>query len=238
MSVKHAMLALLAAEPSSTYQLRKRFDASTGQGLPLNIGQVSSTLQRLERDGMVTRDGMVDLGGGNPGAHDNGAGPETAAGAGQRWQLLAPGRDELSKWWARPVVAEQRGRDELVLKLTLAAVIPGVDVAALLQTQRAATQRAMHDLTKVRRGIDAGDLVPRLVVDHHLFITEAELRWIDDVEAALVQRAAAASRAASIAGGASEQSLAHSAPGNTGTAGTAGTENIVAATPSNPAEMR
>ena len=31
MSVKHAMLALLSAQPSSTYQLRKRFDASTGR---------------------------------------------------------------------------------------------------------------------------------------------------------------------------------------------------------------
>ena len=105
MSVKHAMLALLAAAPSSTYQLRKRFDASTGQGLPLNIGQVSSTLQRLERDGMVTRDGTLA-------ASDTQATGD-GAGAGQLWRLRQAGRDELASWWASPVLAEQRGRDEL-----------------------------------------------------------------------------------------------------------------------------
>ncbi|WP_083506738.1 PadR family transcriptional regulator [Leucobacter sp. G161] len=166
MSVKHAMLALLAAEPSSTYQLRKRFDATTGQGLPLNIGQVSSTLQRLERDGMAER--PAD---------------------GQLWQLLPAGREELALWWASPVLAEQRGRDELVLKLALAAVTPGVDVSELLQTQRAATQRAMHDLTRVRRSIAADEVVARLVVDHHIFQAEAELRWIDDAEATLLRAA-------------------------------------------------
>lgn len=181
MSVKHAMLALLAAAPSSTYQLRKRFDASTGQGLPLNIGQVSSTLQRLERDGMVTRDGTLA-------ASDTQATGD-GAGAGQLWRLRQAGRDELASWWASPVLAEQRGRDELVMKLALAIVTPGVDVTALLQSQRTSTQRTMHDLTRVRRDVARDDIVGRLVVDHHIFTAEAELRWLDDAEAAL-QRAA------------------------------------------------
>lgn len=172
MSVKHAMLALLSAEPSTTYQLRKRFDASTGQGWPLNIGQVSSTLQRLERDALVVREKYVE--------HE--AHP---------WQLTAAGRNELAQWWARPVVAEQRGRDELLVKLMLATVTPGVDVAQLIQDQRAATQRAMHDLTRLRRATTDTDLVGRLVLDHHIFMSEAELRWLDDVEGS-VQRVASA----------------------------------------------
>ena len=177
--MKHAMLALLSAHPSSSYQLKKRFDVSTAQSWPLNIGQVSTTLQRLERDGLVMRD----------------AGTEAAddTGNGQPWLLTSAGRDELADWWSRPVIAEHRGRDELVVKLTLATIAPGVDVEALVQRQRAATQRSMHDLTRLRRDLELGDLVARLVLDHHLFIAEAELRWLDDVEAALV-RAGSGSR--------------------------------------------
>lgn len=186
MSVKHALLALLSAAPSSTYQLRKRFDASTGQGLPLNIGQVSSTLQRLERDGLVARDEEPTAAGDT----------QTPGSAGQLWRLLPAGSEELAAWWASPVVAEERGRDELVLKLTLAVVTPEVDLPALLQLQRAATQRSMHDFTRVRRELASDDLVARLVVDHHIFIAEAELRWLDDAEAAILRASVAARRAA------------------------------------------
>lgn len=171
MSVKHAMLALLSADPSTAYQLKKRFDATTGQSWPLNIGQVSTTLQRLERDGQVARDGDE---------------------AGSLWTLTSSGRVELAEWWSTPVLSEQRGRDELVVKFAVSTVSPHVDIAELIQTQRAATQRAMHDLTRLRRGIDAENdatagLTAKLIIDHHLFIAEAELRWLDDIEMSLVK---------------------------------------------------
>lgn len=171
MSVKHAILALLSSEPSSTYQLCKRFDASTGQSWPLNIGQASSTLQRLERDGLVVRDDMETDG----------------ESGGQPWRLTSKGADDLQVWWERPVVTEQRGRGELVVKLALATVTPGVDVLALVQRQRSTTQRTLHDLTRLRRHAD--DFVGQLVLDHHLFLTEAELRWLDHIEGTLGRRA-------------------------------------------------
>ena len=171
MSVKHAILALLSSEPSSTYQLCKRFDASTGQSWPLNIGQASSTLQRLERDGLVVRDDIETDG----------------ESGGQPWRLTSKGADDLQVWWERPVVAEQRGRGELVVKLALATVTPGVDVLALVQRQRSTTQRTLHDLTRLRRQAD--DFVGQLVLDHHLFLTEAELRWLDHIEGTLGRRA-------------------------------------------------
>lgn len=187
MSVKHAMLALLSAHPSSTYQLRKRFDASTAQSLPLNIGQASTTLQRLERDGLIARDA--------PSAERL-----QERGNGQLWRLSDAGRTELADWWTRPVVADHRGRDELVVKLALATVTPGVDIEALVQAQRAATQRSMHDLNRLRREVETHDLVARLVLDHHLFVTEAELRWLDDVEAALLRAASSAQPGGATAG--------------------------------------
>src|SRR6266508_1327802 len=53
MSVKHGLLALLERGPMYGYQLRVAFEESTGGTWPLNIGQVYTTLSRLERDGLV-----------------------------------------------------------------------------------------------------------------------------------------------------------------------------------------
>ena len=56
MSVRHALLALLSEGPKYGLQLGQEFEARTGEVWPLNIGQVYTTLQRLERDGLVESD--------------------------------------------------------------------------------------------------------------------------------------------------------------------------------------
>ncbi len=53
MSIKHGLLALLERGPMYGYQLRTEFEESTGGTWPLNIGQVYTTLGRLERDELV-----------------------------------------------------------------------------------------------------------------------------------------------------------------------------------------
>lgn len=179
MSVKHALLALLSWKPSTMYQLRKDFDASTGETWPLNIGQVSTTLQRLERDGLVEQD-------------------VAAAGEPEPWRLTESGRLEVRAWWHNPVPRETPGRDELVIKLALAVTVPDVDIADLVQRQRSATLRVLHDITKARRSVDEADIAVRLVLDNHIFTTEAELRWLDDVEETLVRTKATASVQAEI----------------------------------------
>lgn len=163
MSVKHALLALLERGQSTTYQLKKDFDRTMSQTWPLNIGQVSSTLQRLSRDALVEREDSDD----------------TVA---EPWKLTAAGHDELESWWARPVDREQRGRDELIVKLALAVDSPGVDVARLIQRQRSAMQQLLHDVARARRTALPEELAARLVLENHIFATEAELRWLDAVE--------------------------------------------------------
>ena len=55
MSVRHALLALLSEGPKYGLLLREEFEARTGEVWPLNVGQVYTTLQRLERDGLGVR---------------------------------------------------------------------------------------------------------------------------------------------------------------------------------------
>ncbi len=60
MSVRQGLLAVLAEGPCYLLQLRNEFQRRTGSSLHLNAGQVSTTLDRLERDGLVGRSRDAD----------------------------------------------------------------------------------------------------------------------------------------------------------------------------------
>jgi hypothetical protein len=60
MSVRHALLALLSEGPKYGLQLRDEYEAVTGDVWPLKVGQVYTTLQRLEREGLVESDDAVE----------------------------------------------------------------------------------------------------------------------------------------------------------------------------------
>jgi DNA-binding PadR family transcriptional regulator len=175
MSVKHGILALLERGPMYGYQLRVAFEESTGGTWPLNIGQVYTTLSRLERDQLVR--------------------PLPESDGGQRpYEITDAGRADLAGWFATPVSRSDRPRDELAIKLALALTTPGVDVRAVVQTQRSATMRMLQEYTrlKARAGKpphDAVDLPWNLVLDAMLFQGEAEVRWLDHCEASLVRYA-------------------------------------------------
>jgi DNA-binding PadR family transcriptional regulator len=175
MSVRQGLLALLADEPMHAYQLRQQFEHRTGGTWPLNMGQVSTTLDRLVRDGLVQPE---------PGDDDV-----------QRYRLTDAGRTELAHWWSTPVVRSAPSRDELTIKLALAVTAPGVDVRAIVQAQRTETLRALRDLTRLKADLPAGgvgdDLAWSLVLDSLVFAAEAEVRWLDHVEARVARAAAA-----------------------------------------------
>jgi DNA-binding PadR family transcriptional regulator len=184
MSVKQALLALLEQGPMYGYQLRSEFEQRTGATWPLNVGQVYTTLARLERDGLVEQ------------VADGDAGEDGHV----TYRITDPGRAEVSAWFTTPVPRTQPPRDELAIKLALAVTVPGVDVGAVIQQQRSATMGALQDYTRLKRTGRAADpagpedLAWGLVLDSLVFATEAEIRWLDHCEARL-RRAAAAGTA-------------------------------------------
>ena len=179
MSVRQAMLALLEPGPMYGYQLRAEFEQRTGATWPLNVGQVYSTLSRLERDGLVE--------------HVDGRGTEDDAdrAAQVMYRITTSGRGEVSTWFTTPVPRTQPPRDELAIKLAIAVTLPGVDVASLIQRQRTATMTALQDYTRLKRSGRASrpdqpeDLAWSLVLDSLVFDAEAEIRWLDHCEARL-----------------------------------------------------
>ncbi|MGN6750945.1 MAG: PadR family transcriptional regulator [Intrasporangium sp.] len=175
MSVKQGLLALLAEGATYGARLRSEFEARTGGTWPLNIGQVYTTLARLERDGLVEPVGGTD---------DEGR---------ITYRLTEQGRVAAEAWWRTPVARDETPRDELVIKLALAVTSPGVDVAQVVQTQRTATLKHLRDLTRLKAsGSDeprGADLAWQLVLENLLFSGEAEIRWLDHVESTLARHA-------------------------------------------------
>ena len=169
MSVRLGLLALLESGPKYGYQLHTTFKERTGDTWPLNIGQVYTTLARLERDGLVEPAG------------DDGDGHQIYA-------LTDAGRGELERWFATPVARADRPRDELAIKLAVALTVSDIDVAEVLQTQRTATLRDLQDLTRQKRALGDDDLAYSLALDSLIFQAEAEARWLDSCEERLLAR--------------------------------------------------
>ncbi len=183
MAIRQGLLALLDEGPAYGYALKTLFEERTGGTWPLNIGQVYTTLGRLERDGLVESAGQTEAG--HP-----------------LYALTAAGREEVSAWFSAPVPRERAERDELAIKLALAITAPGVDVRALVQVQRSESMRVLQELTRLKANADSeGDAAWLLVVDRLIFDAEAELRWLDHCESRVVRLAAARKKHRSAAAG-------------------------------------
>ncbi len=172
MSIKHSLLALLAAGPQYGYQLRADFEERTGGAWPLNAGQVYTTLGRLERDGMVEQQGQ------------DGDGHVFYA-------ATSSGREELRAWLSTPLDRTPPPRDELAIKISLAAGLPGVDVTDVVQRQRAATVDTLRTLTRRKaQALEAGQTSQLIVLDALLANADAEARFLDTCDARLADRKA------------------------------------------------
>jgi DNA-binding PadR family transcriptional regulator len=177
MSVRHSLLVLLDAGPMHGYGLKTEFEAATGEVWPLNVGQVYTTLARLERDGLVRADTDAD---------------------GQKvYSITEAGRGEVQRWFETPVARELIPRQELAIKLVFAMRSDAADVTDVVQRQRTATMRSLQEVTRLKADAEAhGDLAWLLMLDALVFQAEAEARWLDLCEARLARQRAAPRRRA------------------------------------------
>jgi DNA-binding PadR family transcriptional regulator len=170
-SVRHALLALLSEGPKYGLQLRQEFEARTGDVWPLNVGQVYTTLQRLERDGFVESDGNED------------EGPQKG------FQITDEGESELAQWLRTPPDLSSPPRDELVIKVLVAVRMPGVDVHEVIQVHRRYLVELMQQWTRLKEDETRFDLGFALVVDAELFRLDSVIRWLDTADGRLKRAA-------------------------------------------------
>lgn len=170
MSVRQSLLAILDQGPCYGYQLRAEFDRRTASRWPLNVGQIYNTLDRLERDGLVEK-------------------AETDAQGHVYWRITAAGSTQARAWLAQPVARAENARDELVLKLAVAATLPGVDIGAIVRTQREASQARRDELAARYEPVAASrepeDVLASLALSAALFAAEGDVGWLDHIAARL-----------------------------------------------------
>jgi DNA-binding PadR family transcriptional regulator len=167
-SVPHALLALLSEGPKHGLRLQGEFESRTGEVWPLNVGQVYTTLGRLERDGLVETDGDGER-------------------SRKRYRITETGTQELAGWLRTPPDLVPPPRDELVIKVLVALQIPQIDIRTVLQVHRRHVIEVMQRYTRIKAEASEDDVPLALVADAQLFRLEAIVRWLDAADARLKQ---------------------------------------------------
>ena len=171
MTVRHAVLGLLAQRPRHGYELRAAFEAVAGgsENWDLKPAQVYTTLARMEKGGLVSEQAIEQDGG-----------PE------KRIYAITPdGEKELRAWFAEDALPEHH-HDELYLKLMLALISGAANPYRLIHIQRNSLYRELHAITNQRTRADAGhELAKILLLDKAAMHLEADLRWLDMTEGRL-----------------------------------------------------
>ncbi|MBX3085153.1 MAG: helix-turn-helix transcriptional regulator [Anaerolineae bacterium] len=190
MSVKHALLGILARSPGHGYELKRAFEEKLGEFWPLNFGQIYTTLDRLEADGLVAHDPVAQ--------HDK---PDKKV-----YHITEAGIAEFNQWRTDEFKVEPRVlRDELFLRL---AFMDADEIDAVLVTMQRQQnvylsqmmqltdrkyqieQQAKKALQKTtisseRREIEHNKMIQMALIDAALFHAEADIRWLRQCEARL-----------------------------------------------------
>jgi DNA-binding PadR family transcriptional regulator len=174
MTIKHALLALLAESSGHGYELKKRYDEAIGLLWPLQQAQVYNNLRQLEQEGLVQLDVRV---------------VQTHLPDQKRYRLTEAGERALAAWTAKPAPISRKLKDDFYLKLTvLAAVVKDrQQLAELLWQQRAVNLHYLRDLERtLREAEQVNDSVAASLLEGAILHAEADLAWLDRCEERLL----------------------------------------------------
>jgi DNA-binding PadR family transcriptional regulator len=169
MSVRHAILGLLAQKPRHGYELRAAFVAVVGGDANWEVkpAQIYTTLERLEEAGLVER------------TSDLGEGDEPSR---RVYAVTGSGHAALTEWFAQGVTPDHQ-RDEFFVKLMTALVSGEGKLDRIIQTQRAHLYQELHAATTQRDSYDPKTAIAQiLLLDKAIMHLEADLRWLDITE--------------------------------------------------------
>ena len=178
MTIKHALLALLAEEPGHGYELKKRYDEAIGLLWPLQQAQVYNNLRQMEQEGLVQLDVRV---------------VQTNLPDQKRYRLTEAGQQALAEWTHQPVQVSRKLKDDFYLKLTvLAAVVQDpAQLADLLWRQREVNLQYLRELEgTLREAEQADDPVAASLLEGAILHAEADLAWLDRCEERLLSSGA------------------------------------------------
>jgi DNA-binding PadR family transcriptional regulator len=195
MSVKHALLGILAQSPRHGYDLKRVFDDKLGDFWTLNFGQIYTTLDRLHAEGFVEYD--------TDGQDEKGDKPDRKV-----YRITDAGRTEFNEWRTSALKAEPRVlRDELFLRVLFMDDDEIESVLGLIRNHQSvylsqmmhltnrkfeidqSTKKALQKNTESvdRKKIEREYVIKNMLIDAAIFHAEADIRWLRHCESRLTE---------------------------------------------------
>jgi DNA-binding PadR family transcriptional regulator len=168
--MRELFLALLSGEHAHGYELKRELEREFGSLLPaLNVGQIYTTLARLERDGLVVGDRV----------------PGDSRGK-RVYRLTNAGRTTLVEWIETPV-SGRRLKDEFFLKFVVASSAGLIEPEKLIESQRREYLQSLRDLNDLLEANGKGPAA-ELLVEGAILHLKADLEWLELIERRLALR--------------------------------------------------
>ena len=162
MSLRFGILGLLSQGPLHGYEIKHRFEELLGGTWEVNIGQVYTTFQRLERDHLIQPQGSRG---------DRGK---------LSYAITNEGRRAFDLWLGQPAEHPQQLREDIYVKLLLAGRLANGRLGDILNGQRRVCLQQLHDLGELEaRARREGRTDLALMLTGAILHTEADLKWID-----------------------------------------------------------
>ena len=177
MSLRHALLGLLADSPHSGWQLLKHFEGSLAYAWPALHSQIYPELARLREAGLIEQ---------------TGTGPRGA----KEYSLTASGRDEIERW-LRETTPARATRDEALLRVFFLWLLDPEEAAAYLDREAEVQRRLLADLEHIASSAEptsAKERSYRLALEYGLRITRTRLEWAEDAARGVRRRGRAPQR--------------------------------------------
>jgi DNA-binding PadR family transcriptional regulator len=168
MSIKYAILGMLADRPLHGYELKAAYEEDLVPATQLNYGQVYTTLERLGRDGLVAHEVVS----------------QTERPDKKVYALTDVGRKELNEWLSTPSALDLDLRNETFLKLMLARRLEHANPLAVLAVERRACFERLHEVTQAlaRADKDKASAQNILLLELAMLRLEAFMKWLDRCE--------------------------------------------------------
>jgi PadR family transcriptional regulator, regulatory protein AphA len=162
MSLRHAVLGLLATQPATGYDLAQRFDSSIANAWHAGHSQIYPELARLQEAGMVEVIGE-------------------GARRSRTWAVTAAGHEELRRWMTE-TEPNRSMRNETAVRWFLLALLAPADRRIALGRELAFADEDAAHLREIAARIDAlpGPHPFRATVDLGLRVNPVMRAWLQE----------------------------------------------------------
>ncbi|GAA2708987.1 MULTISPECIES: PadR family transcriptional regulator [Streptomyces] len=161
MSLRHAMLGLLAEKPASGYDLMKRFETSLGNAWPATQSQVYGELGKLAKADLLE---VVA------------EGPRGR----KEYAITEAGRAELRRWLTE-TAPERTRRSEAMLRVFFLDLLTPLEAVAYLSGEAERVARQHAGMRELERSVDWSDgplaVNGRLALEYGLRFTAMYEEW-------------------------------------------------------------